>query len=87
LVELIIGAKWRFRHDSLLSFFENLKHIQLYKVVFKFFVFINDDHLEVIAKHSMDSLKYITLKDETFANTDVGIKNASIWLKSYFENT
>jgi hypothetical protein len=78
LIELIIGAKWRFTHDSLLNFLKNSQHISLYNVVFKFYDFINDDHLEVIA---MSSLKYITFKDVTFVNTEVGIGNASAWLK------
>lgn len=84
LVELIIRTNWRFRHDSLLRFFENLVHIPLYKFVFKICDFINNDHLKVVLKHSMDSLKYITFKDEIFAKTDVGIGNASIWLKNTY---
>ncbi|RGB21512.1 hypothetical protein C1646_777822 [Rhizophagus diaphanus] len=82
LVELIIGANWSFTHDGLLNFLKNSQHTTLYKVVFMYLDFINDDYLKVIAENSMKSLKYITFKDVTLANTEVGIGNASIWLKT-----
>jgi hypothetical protein len=82
LVELIIGANWGFTHDVLLNFLKNSQQTSLYKIVFMYLDFINDDYLKVIAENSMKSLKYIIFKDVTFANTEVGIGNASIWLKT-----
>ncbi|CAB5320001.1 unnamed protein product [Rhizophagus irregularis] len=81
LGELDIGARWRFRSDILARFFGNSKHVPLYKFVIQICDFINEEHLRVIVRHSMSSLKYFTFWDRNFSVTQEGMVKASEWLR------
>ncbi|CAG8499836.1 17185_t:CDS:2 [Funneliformis caledonium] len=81
LGELDIGARWRFRSDILARFLENSKHVSLYKFVIQICDFINEEHLRVIVRHSMSSLKYFTLWNKNFSVTQDGMGKASEWLR------
>lgn len=81
LGELDIGARWRFRSDVLARFFENSKHVPLYRFVIKICDFINEEHLRVILRYSMSSLNYFTLWDKNFSVTQEGMVKASEWLR------
>ncbi|CAG8441345.1 9601_t:CDS:2 [Dentiscutata heterogama] len=93
LIELNISARWRFMPDSLRQFLENCSLLveeqhEVFKdgVPLKNFVisicdFINDEHLRILVKHSMKSLKFFSLWNKKFMVSEAGIDKASQWLR------
>ncbi|CAG8688920.1 27396_t:CDS:2 [Gigaspora margarita] len=90
LIELNISARWRFGPDSLNQFLNNCclpvkdkreNVVPLKRFVIRICDFINDGHLRVLLRHSMKSLKFITLWNKKFSINEVGIDKASQWLR------
>ncbi|CAG8707341.1 11002_t:CDS:1, partial [Scutellospora calospora] len=89
LVESNISARWRFMPDSLKQFFENCSllieeqhEVSNNGVLLKNFVisicdFINDEHLRILVRHSMQSLKFFSLWNKKFMVSEAGIDEAS----------
>ncbi|CAG8481498.1 19019_t:CDS:2, partial [Racocetra fulgida] len=84
LIELNISARWRFGPNSLKQFLKNCctsfdkreKAVPLKKLVIRICDFINDDHLRTLVRHSMKSLKFITLLNKKFFVNEAGIDKA-----------
>ncbi|CAG8507988.1 23837_t:CDS:2 [Cetraspora pellucida] len=89
LIELNISARWRFGPDSLKQFLKNCcisfdkreKAVPLKRLVIRICDFINDEHLRILVRHSMKSLKFITLWHKKFFVNEAGIDKASQWLR------
>ncbi|CAG8601408.1 16412_t:CDS:2 [Cetraspora pellucida] len=93
LIYLNISARWRFMPDSLKQFLENCSLLieeqhEVFKdgVPLKNFVinicdFINDEHLRILVRHSMKSLKFFSLWNMKFMVSEAGIDKASQWLR------
>lgn len=74
--ELIIEATCYFTPDCLETFFINIQHVTLHKIVIKNFDFINDDHLKIFFNQSLNLLEYVKLQDRCFSISREELENA-----------